>query len=456
MAQRSRRLRERQVQDEGVTAPDAAAPEATVPDVDLEPAEAAVADPVAEESRASSAKGRRASRSSRKGADADAEPAAEGRRSGRRSQARSAQSSAKKSKPVKPKRTAAESAALQRAVFKALVWILVVLVLAVGGFFAYEMLKPKIEPAFEVVRKHAPGGTITIPAGTKYEQGERLLSYANDNFRDVHSEIKARKPDLAADYQESARNLLSQEMLGRGMEAAPSPEDERLSSVDHAMEAYELMAKLAGADAKIDEVRRDLKVELNLAMLLARLTEVAKEQDLDALETACTRFQANPVEPDSGAPYANLKEYERHLAQLKGAMHAISSERALRQRSATSGVETSVNAESQLLIDQYKFSAALALVDQMRTENTQADLNAVRSKIITTEKAAWETAQRNAENNFATAIAATTDPTQRAGFVEKAVAEMQRVIDNYGDATEFSAHLTEAKQLLDKYQSQRF
>lgn len=230
----------------------------------------------------------------------------------------------------------------------------------------------------------------------------------------------------------------------KDLDATPCPEKNQELLARKAAD----QAQLKDLAAKVDLLKRDMRVQSNKAILVRQFKDLDNTAtDLDKLEADVNAFIANPADPTAAADKTIADAYATDTSDMQKRLSLIQSARSRRLDITTNAPVTDARDQATNLIKQDKYQDALALVDDLARKNPNAKFDAVRGYVTDSAADAWKNAKAEVENAYADYSALGTAPDVRKDALAKARQILHHVIDNYG----IDDYVNQAKAELAKY-----
>ncbi|TVR46042.1 MAG: hypothetical protein EA402_03170 [Planctomycetota bacterium] len=244
--------------------------------------------------------------------------------------------------------------------------------------------------------------------------------------------------DRAAEalIEEVVAQHLAIEMFGFASSPNPDPNNPNLVRADLAQNAFQLKEAFERRLPDIQRIRENRLARFHHDQLLARLSNLGpdREPDLAALRAAVDAFMDNPAYPESGPNLTLAARYRtQFVLPVRNRAIEIERERARRISAGTTDVVASANQETDLLMREGSYGAALQLVDDLARRHPQANLRPVREKVLTSARAAWESDRNRATNEIRIANDPGSSASDREAARERARSILHRVVSRFGE-----------------------
>ncbi len=231
-------------------------------------------------------------------------------------------------------------------------------------------------------------------------------------------------------YDAALAALTGTAQLG-GAVAAP-PEGKPVVK-DLAIQAFDLRTEIETLKERIAAVQAENAAAANLSALTARFATLGEPAtDLDQLEKDVLAYVDNPVEPKAGASPNMAATHARMVTEAKLRLASIATERERRKSARSLAPLRLAEVETDGLIQQEQFGAALDKLEKLGRENPDADFSPLRGKVEDSAAKSWRSAKAQVDTKLADWKSRGATEGQRQAALATAKERLNQVIQRFG------------------------
>jgi len=184
--------------------------------------------------------------------------------------------------------------------------------------------------------------------------------------------------------------------------AVAAPPEGKPVLKDLAIQAYDLRTEIETLRERIATVQADNAAAGNLSALTARFATLGESStNLDELEKDVLAYIDNPVDPKTGPSPTVAATHARLAAEAKLRLASISTERERRKVARSTAPIRLAEMETDGLIQQEQFGAALDKIEKLGRENPDADFSPLRGMVEDSAAKSWRSAKAQIDTKIA-------------------------------------------------------
>ena len=261
-------------------------------------------------------------------------------------------------------------------------------------------------------------GTDALAEATR-QLAQTKTAMANNKGADARLAAKA------------ALDALTNEPSLGGAIAAPSQEPPVIP--DLARRAYDLRQEIEAQNDRIKALEEENIAEANLVVLKARLSKLAEATtDIEQLDKDLQAFIDNPISPKSPAAPGIAERFLRPINEAKLQQPSLVSERQRRKDLRTTVPVRQAQVDTEPLVAEEKYGAALDKLAALAKENTEADFQPIVALVKDASANGWRSAKSQIETRIADWKSPASTEEQRTVALAAAKKRIDEVIERFG------------------------